>query len=250
MVSQPDPALTDSLQQGAHAAATGPDDQGIQVYNSLLERIAPWLFDVGSWIFGGLIAFTVVIICALLPVRPVDIPVDVAIAVFALALPLNVTGLVLLRIVRDLKPVGFEQGLVSMFQEAGSTLGEQQIPSLATLEAVRKRGTRNVLYTALGILTLSAVLTVAGMVAALWHVAWWIGVAFGVMVFICLSIVQLVMVTAQPRLTAEEKAERRRQRTEAIKQAKVRSRQAREEAINRARAKSDLDRERARQAQG
>jgi hypothetical protein len=243
MVSQSDPALTDQHQEGATAASTGPDDQSIKAYNSMLERITPWLLEVGSWIFGGLIAFTVLIIGALLPVRPVDLPVEIATVVFALALPLNVTGLVLLRIVRDVKPVGFEQGLVSVFQEAGLTPGEQQVPSLTTLEAVRKRGTRNVLYAALGILTLSAVLTVVGMVAALWHVAWWIGVAFGVMVFICQIIVQIVMVTAQPRLSPEEKAERRRQREEAIKQTKERTRQAKEEAIKQAK-------EQARQAKG
>jgi hypothetical protein len=230
MVSQPEPALTDRHHESAQAAAMVPNDQGVQAYNSLLERITPWLFEVGSWIFGGLIAFSVFIICALLPVRPVDLPVEIATVVFALALPMNVTGLVLLRIVRDVKPVGFEQGLVRAFQEAGLTPGEQQIPSLTTLAAVRKRGTRNVLYAALGILTLSAVLTAVGMVAALWHVAWWIGVAFGIMVFICQIIVQIVMVTSQPRLSAEEKAERRRQRTEAIKQAKEQASQAKEQA--------------------
>jgi MFS family permease len=172
----------------------------------------------------------VLIIGALLPIRPVDLPVEIAIAVFALALPLNVTGLVLLRVVQDVKPVGFEEGIVRVFQEAGFTPGEQQIPSLTTLEAVRKRGTRNVLYTALGILTLSGVLTLVGMVAALWHVAWWIAVAFGVMVFICQIIIQIVMVTSQPRASAEEKAERRRQGEVAIKQAKEQARQAKERA--------------------
>jgi MFS family permease len=222
MVSQPDPALTDQHRVGSLPAATIPANQGIQAYNSILERITPWLFEVGSWIFGGLIAFTVLIIGALLPVRPVDLPVEIATAVSALALPLDVTGLVLLRIVRDVKPIGFEQ--------AGLTPGEQQIPSLTTLEAVRKRGTRNVVYTAIGILTLSAVLTLAGMVAALWHVAWWIAVAFGVMVFICQVIVQIVMVTSQPPLSAEEKAERQRQRQAAIRLAKEQAKQAKERA--------------------
>jgi MFS family permease len=230
MVSQPEPATTDRHQEGAQAAATVPSDQGVQAYNSLLERISPWLFEVGSWIFGGLIAFTVLIIAALLPVRPVDLPVEIATVVFALALPLNVTGLVLLRIVRDVKPVGFEQGLVRAFQEAGLTPGDQQIPSITTLEVVRKRGTRNILYAAIGILTLSAVLTIVGMVAALWHVAWWIGVAFGVMVFICQIIVQTVMVTSQPRLSAQEKAERQRERREAISQAREQASQAKEQA--------------------
>lgn len=229
-VSQPDPALTGQRQEVSLAAAEASFDQSGRAYNRLLERITPWLFEVGSWIFGGLIAFTILIMASLITVGPVDQPINIATAAFALALPLDVTGLVLLRIVRDVRPVGFEEEISRAFQEAGLTPGEQEIPSLTALETVRKRGTRNVLYTALGILTVSCILTLVGMAAALWHVAWWIAAAFVVMVFVCQGVVQVVMMTSQPRLSAEEKAQRRRHRAEAIKQAKEQARQAKEQA--------------------
>lgn len=228
-VSQPDPALTGQQQEVSLAAAEAQFDQGRRAYNSLLERITPWLFEVGSWIFGGLIAFTILIMASLITVGPADLPVTIATTAFALALPLDVTGLVLLRIVRDVRPVGFEEEIARTFQEAGLTPGEQQIPSLTTLEAVRKRGIRNVLYTALGILTLSSALTLTGMMAALWHVGWWIATGFAAMVVTCVITVQIVMVTSQPPISAEEKARRRRQREELIKQAKERGKQAKEQ---------------------
>ncbi len=219
-MSQPDPALMGQRQQESLATAEAQFDRGKRVYDSLLERITPWLFEIGSWIFGGLIAFTLLILPPLITARPVDLPIEVAATAFALALPLNVTGLVLLRIVRDVKPGGFEEEIARVFQEAGLTPGEQELPSLTTLQAVRKRGTRSVLNADLGILTLSSALTLVGIVAALWQIAWWVAVAFGAMVFICLIIVQIVMTTAQPRISAAEKAQRRRHHDELIKQAK------------------------------
>ncbi len=225
-MSQPDPAVTGQPQTGSLAAAEAQSYRGRRAYDGLLERITPWLFEIGSWIFGGLIAFTLLILPSLITARPLDLPIEVAAAAFALALPLNVTGLVLLRIVRDVKPGGFEEEIAQVFQEAGLTPGEQEVPSLITLQAVRKRGTRSVLYADLGILMLSSAMTLVGTVAALWHIAWWIAVAFGAMVFICLIIVQIVMSTAQPRISPEEKAQRRRQRDELIKQTKELRRQA------------------------
>ena len=230
-VSQPDPALTSQHQGASLAAAQAQFDQGRRAYNSMVERMTPWLFDMGSWIFGGLIAFTLLILAPLVTARPVDLPIKLAIAAFALALPLNVTGLVLLRIVRDVQPAGFwaayEEEIGRAFEGAGLT--PQQVPSLTTLEEVRKRGTRSVLNTDLALLTLSCLLTVAGTVATLWHVAWWIAAAFGVVVVICLIVVQIVMVTAQPRFSAEQMGQMRRHRDELVKQAKELSRQAKEQ---------------------
>jgi hypothetical protein len=62
----------------------------------LLKRITPWLVDVGSWIFGGLMAVNLVVISALITVGPVDAAVRTATAALGAALPLNVTGIVLL----------------------------------------------------------------------------------------------------------------------------------------------------------
>jgi hypothetical protein len=182
------------------------------------------LFEVGSWIFGGLIAFTLLVLASLLTVGPVDLAVKLSTVAFAVSLPLTVTGLVLVRLVRDLKPVHFE-GVAQVFQEAGLTPGEQQIPSVASLEALRERGTRIVLSTTLSMLGLSSILTIGGMTAALWHMSWWIGTAFLATVLLSLVIIQLALATSQPPVTAEEKTKRRRYRADLRRQAKERSRQ-------------------------
>ena len=43
-------------------------DHGVKGLRNLLEKITPWLFAVGSWIFGGLIAFNLVAVSSLLTV--------------------------------------------------------------------------------------------------------------------------------------------------------------------------------------
>ena len=77
-----------------------------------------------------------------------------------------------------------------------------------------------VLSSSLGILALSALLTLTGMTAALWHMAWWIGVVFIAMVMISPVIVIVVIVNLQPSNSEEEKERRRRYREEITRQAK------------------------------
>lgn len=175
---------------------------------------------MGSWIFGGLIAFTLLILSALITVGPADLYVKSATAALALALPLDVTGLVLLQLVQDLKPVKFEEGVTQTFQEAGLTPGDMQIPSLTSLQALRIRGTRVALRYALGFLALSIFLTLAGITATLWHMAWWIGAAFLGMVVVNLVVVMVAMLASQPPVTAAERAQRKAYRDELIRQAK------------------------------
>lgn len=155
----------------------------------------------------------------LITIGPVDPAIMVATTAFALALPLNVTGLFLLKLLQDLKKVGFEEGLAQAFQEAGFTVGEQ-VATPTSLEAMRQRRTRVVLSSSLGILVLSALLTLTGMTATLWHLAWWIGVVFLAMVMLCLVIVNVAFVTSQPPDSPEEKERKRRYREEMTRQAK------------------------------
>jgi uncharacterized membrane protein len=222
---EPDPIVSTQHQEVSLAAAEAQYRQSMTAYSKLLEKGTPWLFDVGSWVFGGLIAFTLLIMASLITVGPADLYIKIATVALALALPLDVTGLVLLRLVQDIKPVRFEEEVTQTFQEAGLTPGEQQIPSLTSLQALRIRGTQVALRYALGILTLCIVLTLAGMMATLWHMAWWIGVAFAAMVLISLVTILVAMASIQPPVSAEERAQRRRDRDELIRQAKERARQ-------------------------
>lgn len=222
-----DPAVTTQRQEVSLEAAEAQYRQSMQAYRKLLEKGTPWLFDVGTWIFGGLIAFTLLIMASLITVGPVDVYIKIATAALALALPLDVTGLVLLRLVQDIKPNRFEETVAQTFHEAGLSSDDMQVPSLTSLQAMRIRGTQVALRYALYILSLSIVLTLTGMVATLWHMAWWIGVAFVGMVVVSLIVASLAMTASQPPVSSEEKRRRKAYRDELIRQAKERTRQAR-----------------------
>ena len=225
-MSQTDPAPTDPREQNTRGVLDEETEQSMKALEQLGERFTPWLIEVGSWIFGGLIAFNLLVMGSLMTVGPVDRAIVVSTAAFALALPLNVTGLVLLRLVQDLKQVRFEDEVAHAFEQAGLTLGEEQIPSAEALETMSKSRPRVVLSTSSAILTLSVVLTVTGMTAALWHMAWWIGITFLAMVLIGLVIVTVAFGSSPRPRSATEKAQWRRRRAEIIAQAKERSRQA------------------------
>ncbi len=219
-MSQTDPAPADPQQETSRAAPQEQYKQNMKAFGKFVERITPWLFEVGSWSFGGLIAFTLLVVASLLTVGPVDPAIMVAMTAFALALPLDVAGLILLRLVQDLKRVGFEEEVVQVFHDVGFTVGEQ-MASPTALESLRKRRTGIVLGDSLGILALSGLLTLTGMTAALWHMAWWIGVVFFTMVMISLAMVIVAIITIQPPGSQEEKEYKRRYREEMTGQAKA-----------------------------
>ncbi len=102
-----------------------------------------------------MIAFTLLAIASLFTIGPVDPAIMVSTAAFALALPLNITGLFLLRVFQDLKNVRFEEQAAQAFHEVGFTIGEQ-LASSQTLESLRKRRTAIFLSWSLGILVLSS----------------------------------------------------------------------------------------------
>jgi ABC-type multidrug transport system fused ATPase/permease subunit len=218
-MSQTNPTPVDPHQEISLAASEEQNKQIMKAFEKLVERITPWLLEFGSWIYGGLIAFTLFVMASLFTIGPVDPAITVSTAAFAFALPLNVTGLFLLRLVKDLKEVGFEQEFAQAFQDVDVTIREQ-VASPKTLESLRKRRTGFFLAYSLGILVLSVLLTLTGMIAVLWYMAWWIGVVFFVMVIISLVIVNVALVSSQPPESPEEKERKRRYREELTRQAK------------------------------
>ncbi len=231
-MSQTDPPPADPRQDISPPAAEEKNIQGKKpiwqatpgevwkAFGKLVERITPWLLEFGSWIFGGLIAFTLLVMASLLTIGPVDPAIMVATTAFALALPLDVTGLLLLRLIQDIKHAGFEDELTQAFQEVGFTFSEQNSASTA-LQTQGKRRTGVILSYSLGILTLSAFLTLTGMIATLWYMAWWIGVSFFVVVLLSPIIVIAAIVNSEPPESAEEKELKRRYREEITRQAKA-----------------------------
>jgi hypothetical protein len=175
------------------------------------ERITPWLFDLGLWFFGSLLAFNLLILAALLNIGPVDRAVKVAAAAFAFALPLNVAGLFLLRVVRELKDIKLEDELAQAFLDAGFS-GGGHLADSAALEALRRRRTQMVLGVSPLVLALSVILTLTGLLAALWHVTWWIAIGFLGVLAISAAIVVLAVAGLEPR-QLQRARDKKRKRT-------------------------------------
>ncbi len=78
----------------------------------------------------------------------------------------------------------------------------EQIPAPADLDAalatMRARRTAVVLRFSAGILLLSALFTLVGLITTLWHMAWWIAVSFIAMAVISVVLVILAMALSQP----------------------------------------------------
>jgi hypothetical protein len=172
---------------------------------NLLERITPWLFEVGSWIFGGLIAFNLVAVSSLLTVGPVDAAIRISITAFACALPLNLAGIFVLRLIKDLKEVGIEDLTLQAFQDAGYPDIEAYFPLPEDRQSQYKRRSNVALGYSLGIVSLSIALTLTGLTAALWHMAWWIAVAFLVMVVLSAGLFAVVIAHSMPPESAAER---------------------------------------------
>lgn len=180
-----------------------PDEtftQTIKGFGKIVERITPWLLDLGSWVFGALIAFDLLVLGSLLTVGPVDPAVLVATAAIALALPPTVAGFFVLRLLNDMKTVRLEDVAAEAFQEVGFRL-EGQIPSEDALERTVKQRTQRVLVYSYVTLMLSVLLTVTAITAALWHMAWWISLSFLATTVVSQSLVLGAIATSprQPR---------------------------------------------------
>jgi ABC-type multidrug transport system fused ATPase/permease subunit len=153
-----------------------------KLLGSLVERLKPWLFEFGNWIFGGLIAFNLVIVAPLITMGPAHPEILVSIAIFACALPLDVSGLISLKLVNDIDDVAIDDMMRQAFEEA-------EVPNVAAHllpsdddQSLHKKRTDVALRYSTRLAALSAVLTLLGMFAALWYIAWWVALLFLIMV--------------------------------------------------------------------
>ena len=140
-----------------------------------LAGIAPWLMELGNWIFGGLIAFNLVILGAVLTIEPLDVAVKIAITADGLALPPCVVGLILLRLVADVRSIRESQTAKQALHDAGFAL--EGLPQ-SERQAAGRRLDRVILRVTIGLMIVTVLLTLAALTAALWHAAWWIAAAF------------------------------------------------------------------------
>lgn len=215
-MSQADPAPTNSNQNISLAAAQELDRQSMKALEAVTESIMPWLVEFGTWIFAGLIGFALIVIAPLVTLGPVETTIIVSTVALALTLPLNLTGLLLLRLVQDMKR--YEDKLAQGFHDASLILGSEFAFPLAA-SPMQKRRTEIILLVSLGMLAVSALLTLIGLTAALWHVAWWIGVLFLLMTIISLGIVVVALSVVRPPQSQEERARKQRYADEMIRRA-------------------------------
>lgn len=164
----------------------------------MVERITPWLLDLGNWIFGGLIALNLLILGSLLTIGPGNRAVIIATAALALALPPDIAGFLLLRLAADMKNVDLEEVATKAFVDAGFGVEEQPASPDPGLE--EKRRAKVVLRYSYALLALTILLTVIGVTAALWYMAWWIAIAFVAMIVVSQALVfGAVVATGAPR---------------------------------------------------
>ncbi|HEX6537966.1 MAG TPA: hypothetical protein VF155_02150 [Candidatus Dormibacteraeota bacterium] len=158
----------------------GSPDQTDRSMDALVRTLVaatPWLLDLGSWVFGALIGFALLILAALFTVGPVDRAVLIGTAALALGLPLEVGAFVLLRLIKDFESTQIEEVAEQAFREAGLDLPGSP-PSPEARKAGPPRRTLYALAVAFAMLVLALACTITGTAATLWHMAWWIAAAF------------------------------------------------------------------------
>src|SRR5437868_3040505 len=143
--------------------------QSMKALGTVLETLTPWLFEFGNWIFGGLIAFNLLIIASLLTVGPTDPAILVSIATFACALPLNVTGLFMLKLTKDMKDIAIDDLVEQAFKDVEFPNADAYFPAGKDRKIWTSKRTEVTLRYSVGIAAISIVLSLIGMVAALWY---------------------------------------------------------------------------------
>jgi hypothetical protein len=171
------------------------------IHRGLIDRVTPWLLDLGSWIFGALIAANLLVLAALLTVGPADKAVLIGTAAFAFALPLDAAGFFLLRLVKDMEQLGLERLAIESFQEAGISI-EGQVPPGEVQASMSRQRAQVVLRYSYAMLAVSVVLTVTGIAGTLWHMAWWIGVGFLGLGLLSVALITGAVASSSPRSEA------------------------------------------------
>lgn len=194
-------------------------DPSINALARLVEWITPWLVEVGSWAFGGLIALNLVVIAALLTVGPVDRAVLIAVSAFAYALPFDIAGIVLLRLIKDVQDIRIDDLTLQAFQEAHFPHIEAYFPAARERATFTKRRARIALAYVFVIAVVSTGLTFTGLVASLWHMAPWVAKSFVATAGTSVLILVAVMVHSLPPHSQAERDLRRRARARASQEA-------------------------------
>ena len=182
----------------------------MQALTRTLEAAAPWLLELGSWVFGALIAFGILMLAGLLTVGPVDRAVLISTAAFAVGLPPEVGAFLLLRLVRDLEENKIEEIAARSFAEAGVDNVDEFLPvQTNTHDGALARRMVRVLAASYALLVVSVGCALVGTTATLWHMGWWIAVAFlGVVAITQFVVFRVILQTPKRPIATAQQARR------------------------------------------
>jgi hypothetical protein len=132
------------------------------------EILLNWLYEVGGWIFGGLILIALMLIQVLISLGASDRAVLIASIAIGIALPFNLAGIGLVRSFQKIKPTtpdplrqNAEQETLTLFGANWTPAKERLMASSVTLAIV-----------------LSTICTLISLASALWHISWVVTVVF------------------------------------------------------------------------
>jgi hypothetical protein len=112
---------------------------------------ARWLYELGGWIFGGLLVAALMVLQDLISLGSSDRATVIAGLAIALALPFHVSGLIIVRYFRDLS---------------------QAVAELAGGQAFSPAKSRAMDMAVSAALALGAIFTLIGISSALWRISW------------------------------------------------------------------------------
>jgi len=140
------------------------------------EITAKWLYDLGGWVFGGLIVAALMLLQDLISLGFADRAALVAALAIAVALPFNLTGLGIIRYFNVLNQAA---------EEAQKILAEQSGLDVATVERLTfdigafPSGKHKVMDSTVSLsLYLSVFFTIIGLSSALWRISWVVTLLF------------------------------------------------------------------------
>jgi hypothetical protein len=143
------------------------------------QIVLKWLYDVGGWIFTGLIAVALMIIQNLIGIGHSDRGLLVAGLVLAVALPLNLAGLWIVRYIQNLDQAA--AGAKPPLAKKQSVADDATVNAAAIFSAKKRTFTNRVVTI---VLALSVLLTLLGLALALWHISWVVTVVFLVAILV------------------------------------------------------------------
>lgn len=160
------------------------------------QRItAKLLYDLGGWIFGGLLVVALMLLQVLISLGSVDHASVVAGVMIAIALPFNLAGLGIIRYFQHLNQA-VEEARLGLAQN--SSLDEETLDRLTLGSQAFPPAKHRVMDTAVTLaLFLSVLFTLIGLASALWHISW-----VATLLFLVASVLGILLVLRVLRYSA------------------------------------------------